>query len=134
ADIGVVISASHNPYEDNGIKFFTRAGEKLTDEQDAAIEEYLGEPAITLESHKLGQAKRIDSARVRYQEFCASTFPAGYSLEGVKIVFDGGNGAAYKVGARTLIDRGAAVIPVGCSPNGRNIIEGCCSTAPRLLQ
>ncbi|HLT92369.1 MAG TPA: phosphoglucosamine mutase [Woeseiaceae bacterium] len=134
ADIGVVISASHNPYEDNGIKFFTRAGEKLTDEQEAAIEEYLGEPAITLESHKLGRAKRIDSARVRYQEFCASTFPAGYSLEGVKIVFDGANGAAYKVGPRTLSDLGAEVIPIGCSPNGRNINAGCGSTAPGLLQ
>ncbi len=134
ANIGVVISASHNVYEDNGIKFFNSNGAKLSDEQEAAIEEYLGQPAITLESHKLGRAKRIDSARVRYQEFCASTFPQGYSLENVKIVFDGANGAAYKVGPRTLTELGAEVIPIGCSPNGRNINSGCGSTAPGLLQ
>lgn len=134
ANIGVVISASHNAYEDNGIKFFNSAGAKLSDDQEAAIEEYLGQPAITLESHKLGRAKRIDSARIRYQEFCASTFPQGHSLEGVKIVFDGANGAAYKVGPRTLSDLGAEVIPIGCSPNGRNINAGCGSTAPELLQ
>jgi phosphoglucosamine mutase len=134
ANIGVVISASHNLYEDNGIKFFNSAGAKLSDEQEAAVEEYLGQPAITLESHKLGRAKRIDSARVRYQEFCASTFPQGYSLENVKIVFDGANGAAYKVGPRTLSDLGAEVIPIGCSPSGRNINAGCGSTEPGLLQ
>ncbi|HZD54386.1 MAG TPA: phosphoglucosamine mutase, partial [Woeseiaceae bacterium] len=113
ANIGVVISASHNHFEDNGIKFFDSSGGKLSDGQEAAIEEYLGQPAITLESHKLGRAKRIDTARVRYQEFCASTFPQGYSLEGVKIVFDGANGAGYKVGPRTLSDLGAEVIPIG---------------------
>ena len=134
ANIGVVISASHNLYEDNGIKFFTSAGAKLSDSQEAEIEEYLGQPAITLESHKLGRAKRIDSARVRYQEFCASTFPQGYSLENVKIVFDGANGAAYKVGPRTLSDLGAEVIPIGCSPSGRNINAACGSTEPGLLQ
>ncbi len=134
ADIGVVISASHNLYEDNGIKFFNSAGAKLSDEQEAAIEQYLDEPAITLESHKLGRAKRIDTARVRYQEFCASTFPQGYDLDGVKIVFDGANGAAYKVGPRTLSELGAEVIPIGCSPNGRNINAGCGSTAPDLLR
>jgi phosphoglucosamine mutase len=133
ANLGVVISASHNPYHDNGIKFFDSAGAKLTDAQESAIEEYLGQPAITLESHKLGRAKRIDSARVRYQEFCASTFPQAYSLEGVKIVFDGANGASYKVGPRTLSDLGAEVIPIGCSPNGRNINAGCGSTEPGLL-
>jgi phosphoglucosamine mutase len=134
ANIGVVISASHNLYEDNGIKFFNSAGGKLSDSEEAAIEEYLGHPAITLESHELGRAKRIDSARVRYQEFCASTFPQGYSLEGVKIVFDGANGASYKVGPRTLAELGAEVIPIGCSPNGRNINAGCGSTEPGLLQ
>ncbi len=134
ANIGVVISASHNLYEDNGIKFFNSAGAKLSDSQEAEIEEYLAHPAITLESHKLGRAKRIDSARVRYQEFCASTFPQGYSLENVKIVFDGANGAAYKVGPRTLNELGAEVIPIGCSPNGRNINAGFGSTEPGLLQ
>lgn len=134
ANLGVVISASHNPFHDNGIKFFDGAGAKLTDKQEAAIEEYLGQPVITLESHKLGRAKRIDSARIRYQEFCASTFPAGYNLEGVKVVFDGANGAAYKVGPRTLSELGAEVIPIGCSPNGRNINARCGSTQPELLQ
>jgi phosphoglucosamine mutase len=134
ADLGVVISASHNLYQDNGIKFFDGAGAKLTDSQEVEIEKFLGQPAITLESHKLGRAKRIDSARIRYQEFCASTFPKEHSLESVKIVFDGANGAGYKVGPRTLGDLGAEVIPIGCSPNGRNINAGCGSTAPGLLQ
>lgn len=134
ANIGVVISASHNLYHDNGIKIFDSAGNKLTDSQESAIEAYLGQSAITLESHKLGRAKRIDSAQVRYQEFCASTFPPDSTLEGVKIVFDGANGAGYKVGPRTLGDLGAEIIPIGCSPNGRNINAGCGSTEPGLLQ
>jgi phosphoglucosamine mutase len=134
ANVGVVISASHNLYQDNGIKFFDGAGAKLTDEQETEIEKCLARPAITLESHKLGRAKRIDSARIRYQDFCASKFPKEYTLEGVKIVFDGANGAGYKVGPRTLGDLGAEVIPIGCSPNGRNINAGCGSTNPALLQ
>ena len=134
ADLGVVISASHNLYQDNGIKFFDGAGAKLTDPQEAEIEKFLERPAITLESHKLGRAKRIDSARVRYQEFCASTFPKNHTLEGIKIVFDGANGAGYKVGPRTLGELGAEVIPIGCSPNGTNINAGCGSTNPALLQ
>lgn len=134
ADLGVVISASHNPYHDNGIKFFDRAGSKLTDEVERKIEEQLAKPAITLESRSLGKAKRIDSARARYEEFCASTFPKELSLEGLKIVFDGANGAGYKVGPRMLADLGAEVIPIGCSPNGRNINDGCGSTKPNLLR
>ncbi|HWM30012.1 MAG TPA: phosphoglucosamine mutase [Woeseiaceae bacterium] len=134
ADLGVVISASHNLYQDNGIKFFDGSGAKLTDAQETEIEKFLARPAITLESHKLGRAKRIDSARIRYQEFCASTFPKELSLDGVKIVFDGANGAGYKVGPRTLGELGAEVIPIGCSPNGRNINAGCGSTNPALLQ
>jgi phosphoglucosamine mutase len=134
ADLGVVISASHNAYQDNGIKFFDGAGSKLTDEIEHEIELQLEKPAITLESKSLGKAKRIDSARIRYQEFCAATFPANLSLEGLKIVFDGANGAGYKVGPRTLADLGAEVIPIGCSPNGRNINDGCGSTSPELLQ
>ena len=134
ADLGVVISASHNPFQDNGIKFFDGAGSKLTDEVELEIESQLQEPAITLESKALGKAKRIDSARIRYQEFCAGTFPAHLSLEGLKIVFDGANGAGYKVGPRTLADLGAEVIPIGCSPNGRNINAGCGSTQPELVQ
>ena len=133
ADLGVVISASHNPYHDNGIKFFDKAGSKLTDAIEAEIESHVHEPAITLESHKLGKAKRIDTARIRYQEFCQSTLPDGVNLEGLKIVFDGANGAGYKVGPRALADLGAEVIPIGCSPNGRNINDGCGSTQPELL-
>ncbi|MGB5581966.1 MAG: phosphoglucosamine mutase [Woeseia sp.] len=134
ADLGVVISASHNPYYDNGIKFFDRNGAKLSDDDEMQIEGFLGEPAITLESSALGKAKRIDSARDRYQEFCISTFPAKLNLEGMKIVFDGANGAGYKVGPRAFNELGAAVIPIGCSPNGRNINDGCGSTQPALLR
>ena len=134
ADLGVVISASHNKFFDNGIKFFDGAGKKLSDEVEQKIERFLDRPAITLESGKLGRAQRIDSARVRYQEFCQSTFPKGRNLEGIKIVFDGANGAGYKVGPRTLSELGAQVIPIGCSPNGRNINDGCGSMEPALLQ
>jgi len=134
ANLGVVISASHNAFHDNGIKFFDGSGAKLSDDVERQIENLLEEPAITLESRKLGQAKRIDTARTRYQEFCASTFPSDLSLEGMKVVFDGANGAGYKVGPRTLNELGAEVISIGCSPNGRNINDGCGSTHPELLQ
>ena len=134
ADLGVVISASHNPFFDNGIKFFDRTGSKLTDEVEKEIEEQLKNRAITLESQSLGKAKRIDTARIRYQEFCAASMPEGVDLEGLKIVFDGANGAGYKVGPRTLANLGAEVIPIGCSPNGKNINAGCGSTEPELLQ
>jgi phosphoglucosamine mutase len=134
ANLGVVISASHNPYHDNGIKFFDSAGAKLSDAVEKEIEKVVKKPAITLESGKLGRAKRIDSARARYQEFCAATFPDDLDLDGVKVVFDGANGAGYKVGPRTLNELGADVITIGCSPNGRNINDGCGSTEPALLQ
>ena len=134
ADLGVVISASHNAFFDNGIKFFDRSGSKLTDEIERQIEEHLKNRAITLESQALGKAKRIDTARIRYQEFCAGSMPEGVDLEGIKVVFDGANGAGYKVGPRTLTNLGAEVIPIGCSPNGKNINAGCGSTEPELLQ
>ena len=134
ADLGVVISASHNPFYDNGIKFFDRSGSKLTDEIEHQIEKHLENPAITLESQSLGKAKRIDTARIRYQEFCAASMPNGVTLEGLKIVFDGANGAGYKVGPRTLMNLGAEVIPIGCSPNGKNINAGCGSMEPELLR
>ncbi len=134
ASLGVVISASHNPYDDNGIKFFDGAGAKLSDDVELEIERYLGQPAITLESQSLGKAKRIDTARDRYQDFCASTFPEDLDLNGVKVVFDGANGAGYKVGPRTLGELGAEVIPISCSPNGRNINDGCGTTYPELLR
>jgi phosphoglucosamine mutase len=134
ADLGVVISASHNAFFDNGIKFFDGTGSKLTDAIEHEIEERLKAPAITLESQALGKAKRIDTARTRYQEFCAHSMPEGVDLDGLKIVFDGANGAGYKVGPRTLGALGAEVIPIGCSPNGKNINDGCGSTHPELMQ
>lgn len=134
ADLGVVISASHNLYEDNGIKFFDRNGAKLSDDIELQIEAHLDQPAITRESGALGSAKRIDTARIDYQQFAVSTFPADLTLQGLKIVFDGANGAGYKVGPRTLSHLGAEVIPIGCSPNGRNINDGCGSTCTELLQ
>lgn len=133
ADLGVVISASHNPYEDNGIKFFDRHGSKLSDEVETLIESHLAKPAITRESGGLGRAKRIDTARIDYQRFAVSTFPDDLTLQDLKIVFDGANGAGYKVGPRTLSRLGAEVIPIGCSPNGRNINDGCGSMHTELM-
>jgi phosphoglucosamine mutase len=131
---GVVISASHNLYEDNGIKFFDSAGSKLTDDVEEQIERLLDEPALTRESISLGRATRVDKSRGIYQDFCASTMPAGVDLSGLKVVIDCAHGAAYKVAPRVLTDLGAEIIPIGCSPNGRNINLRCGSTAPELLQ
>jgi len=131
---GVVISASHNSYEDNGIKFFDATGSKLSDEIENQIERLIDEPVVTQESKHLGRAVRIDRSRTQYQEFCASTIPAGMNLRGFKIVIDCANGAGYKVAPRVLADLGAEIVPIGCSPNGRNINDGCGSTAPELLQ
>lgn len=134
ADLGVVISASHNSYVDNGIKFFDRQGRKLSNSIESAIEEHLAEAAITRASQNLGRASRLDSARSQYQRFCLSTVPRDLRLEGMKIVIDCANGAAYKVAPRVLAELGADVIPIGCSPNGRNINLDCGSTHPELLQ
>ncbi len=131
---GVVISASHNEYEDNGIKFFDSTGSKLSDEIEGKIDRLVDELVVTQESQHLGKAIRIDRSRVQYQEFCASTIPAGMNLQGFKIVIDCANGAGYKVAPRVLADLGAEIVPIGCSPNGRNINDGCGSTAPELLQ
>jgi len=131
---GVVISASHNSYEDNGIKFFDASGSKLSDELEERIESFLDGPLRTLESMALGKAARVDKSRVVYQEFCASTLGSGMDLSGLKVVIDCANGAAYKVAPRVLSDLGAEIIPIGCSPNGRNINLRCGSTAPELLQ
>jgi phosphoglucosamine mutase len=131
---GVVISASHNAYEDNGIKFFDASGSKLSDEVESQIESLIDGLVVTQESQHLGKAIRIDRSRVQYQEFCASTIPAGMNLRGFKIVVDCANGAGYKVAPRVLADLGAEIVPIGCSPNGRNINDGCGSTAPELLQ
>jgi len=131
---GVVISASHNPYQDNGIKFFDATGSKLSDRVEQEIEGLLDLAVITQESQHLGKAIRIDRSRTQYQDFCASTIPSGVSLKGFKIVIDCANGAGYKVAPRVLADLGAEIVPIGCSPNGRNINDGCGSTAPELLQ
>jgi len=131
---GVVISASHNPYQDNGIKFFDAMGSKLSDLVEHEIERLLGLPVVTQESQHLGKAIRIDRSRTQYQDFCASTIPSGMSLKGYKIVIDCANGAGYKVAPRVLADLGAEIVPIGCSPNGRNINDGCGSTSPELLQ
>ena len=131
---GVVISASHNPYQDNGIKFFDSMGSKLSDDVEAQIEQLIDGPVVTQESQLLGRATRIDRSRTQYQEFCASTIPAGMNLQGCKIVIDCANGAGYKVAPRVLADLGAEIVPIGCSPNGRNINDGCGSMAPELLQ
>jgi phosphoglucosamine mutase len=133
ADLGVVISASHNPYFDNGIKFFDRTGAKLSDALEERIEQHLNEPAITRDSKALGRAKRVESAGEQYQRFCISTVPADLRLDGLKVVVDCSHGAGYKVAPRTLTELGAEIVPIGCSPNGRNINDGCGSTQPGLL-
>jgi phosphoglucosamine mutase len=131
---GVVISASHNLYDDNGIKFFDAEGGKLSDEVELAIEAELERGPITRSSKDLGRATRVDKSRRFYQDFCAESMPKGMTLEGMKLAVDCGHGAGYKVVPRTLADLGAEIIPLGCSPNGRNINDGCGSTAPELLQ
>ena len=134
ADFGIVISASHNPYYDNGIKIFDRAGAKLSDEIEEAIEEQLDSPAVTRSSRALGQAKHIAYTRMDYQEFCKRTIPDGMNFDGLKLVVDASHGAAYKAAPRVMEELGAEVVPVGCSPNGRNINDGCGATRPDLLQ
>ncbi|MEZ5475160.1 MAG: phosphoglucosamine mutase [Steroidobacteraceae bacterium] len=131
---GAVISASHNKYDDNGIKFFDADGGKLSDEIEARIEAEIDREPVTRDSVNLGSAARVDKSRRFYQEFCASTLPAGTRFDGMKLVVDSANGAGYKVAPRTLADLGAEIIPIGSSPNGRNINDGCGSTAPELLQ
>jgi phosphoglucosamine mutase len=131
---GVVISASHNLFDDNGIKFFDADGGKLSDEVEMAIEAELERGPITRSSQDLGRATRVDKSRRHYQEFCAEAMPKGMTLDDMKLVVDCGHGAGYKVVPRTLADLGAEIIPIGCSPNGRNINDGCGSTAPELLQ
>jgi phosphoglucosamine mutase len=131
---GVVISASHNPYEDNGIKFFDGSGSKLSDELEERIEQEMERGVVTGQSNRLGRARRADNLLEQYQAFCESTVPGGLDLTGIKLVVDCANGAGFKVGPRLLAALGADVIPIGCSPNGRNINDGCGSTSPGLLQ
>jgi phosphoglucosamine mutase len=133
ADLGVVISASHNPFFDNGIKFFDGEGSKLPDSVEERIEAFLDQPAITRDSSSLGQARRVDSAGEDYQRFCLSTVPDGFRLDNLKIVLDCAHGAGYKVAPRVMAALGAEIVPIGCSPNGKNINDGCGTTNPEFL-
>lgn len=134
SDFGIVISASHNPYYDNGIKFFDGAGSKLSDETEDAIEARIQDPPRTCDSSALGRATTLTTARTDYMRFCLESLPKGMNFEGLKVVVDASHGAAYKVAPRLMSELGADVIPVGCSPNGRNINEGVGSTRPDLLR
>ena len=131
---GVVISASHNPFEDNGIKFFSGSGTKLPDEIELAIEAALDEPMLTNSSDALGKAKRIDDAVGRYIEFCKSTFPADMNLRGLKIVVDSAHGATYHIARHVFHELGADVVAIGAEPNGKNINDGYGATAPANLR
>ena len=131
ADVGIMISASHNPHHDNGIKFFGPDGFKLSDEAEAEIEAMVFSDIQLAQSINIGRAKRIDDGRFRYAERVKATFPQGQNLKGLKVVIDCANGAAHKVAPEVLWELGAEVIPVGVSPNGYNINENCGSTSPR---
>ncbi len=131
ADLGIMISASHNPHHDNGIKFFGPDGFKLSDEAEAAIEALVGSEIEPAQANNIGAARRIDDGRFRYAERVKSTFPPGKRLSGLKVVIDCANGAAYKVAPEVLWELGAEVIPVGVAPNGYNINDGCGSTNTR---
>jgi phosphoglucosamine mutase len=135
ADLGVMVSASHNPYADNGVKLFGPDGFKLSDAIEAEIEQALeaAEPALAPAS-RLGRARRLDDAEGRYIEFVKATFPKGLRLEGLKIVVDCANGAAYKVAPAVLWELGAEVVPVARDPNGFNINEKCGATHPETVQ
>ena len=135
ADLGVMISASHNPYEDNGIKFFDPDGYKLSDETEREIEGLIDAPSQTLlaSADRIGRATRVESAQERYIEFAKRTLPRNLRLDGLRIVIDCANGAAYKVAPEALWELGAEVIKIGVEPNGRNINLKCGSTSPEAL-
>jgi phosphoglucosamine mutase len=130
---GIVISASHNAYADNGIKFFSSEGTKLPEDVELAIEAELDKPMMTVESHKLGKAERVTDAAGRYIEFCKSTIPLTLNLKGLKIVVDCANGATYQVAPSVFDELGAEVIAIGADPDGLNINQDCGSTQPDLL-
>lgn len=132
ADLGVMISASHNPAIDNGIKFFGPDGYKLSDQMEADIEALISAGVAPTEAKEIGRAKRIDDGRFRYIERVKSSFPRQQLLDGLKVVVDCANGAAYRVAPEALWELGATVIPVGVAPNGHNINDGCGSTHPQM--
>jgi phosphoglucosamine mutase len=134
ADLGVMISASHNPYYDNGIKLFGPDGFKLSDDDELKIEALLDEEVNLAESSKIGRARRVEDARGRYIHAVKSTFPSHLRLDGLRIVIDCANGAAYNTAPSALWELGADVVAIGVDPNGTNINDGCGSTAPMLLQ
>src|SRR5215210_2635744 len=134
ADLGVMISASHNPYVDNGIKLFGPDGYKLSDKDEAAIERRLEKEPKLVDAPLIGRSRKIEDARGRYIHFAKSTFPEELRLDGLKIVVDCANGAAYQVAPSALWELGADVVAMGVSPNGLNINDGCGSTAPAALQ
>src|SRR3954470_15697559 len=133
ASLGVVISASHNPYSDNGIKFFSAQGTKLPDEWEREVEAALQEPPVWADSAALGKARRLDDAAGRYIEFCKSTFPNDLTLRGMSIVVDAAHGAAYHIAPKVFHELGAAVICIGCSPDGLNINDRVGATHPDAL-
>lgn len=133
AKAGIVISASHNPYYDNGVKFFSVEGTKLPDDLEHQIETYLDAPITTVDSANLGKAKRVVDAAGRYIEFCKATIPAGLDFKGLKIVLDCANGATYHIAPHVFSEIGAEVIKIGCEPNGLNINDNCGSTKPNNL-
>lgn len=130
---GVVISASHNPFEDNGIKFFSETGEKLPDEVELAIEAEIDQPFVTVDSEHMGKAERVDDAAGRYIEFCKGTMPFGVLLNGMNIALDCAHGATYKVAPAVLRELGAKVHAIGNRPDGMNINDGCGSTEPGAM-
>ncbi|SBS28821.1 Phosphoglucosamine mutase [Marinomonas spartinae] len=134
ASAGIVISASHNPYTDNGIKFFSAEGGKVSDDIEERIEYYLDQPMEVVESNLIGRAKRIDDAAGRYIEYCKGTFPIGLQLTGLKIVVDCADGATYHVAPRVFSELGADVVAIGIEPDGLNINETSGATKPELLQ
>jgi phosphoglucosamine mutase len=134
ADAGIVISASHNPFYDNGIKFFDCDGNKLADEKELEIEAELGSPFSCVSSDKLGKVRRIDDARGRYVEFCKATVDRGLRLRGCKIVIDCAHGATYDVAPSVFSELGADITVIGAEPNGLNINDGCGSTHPEFLR
>jgi len=134
ADLGVMISASHNPFADNGIKLFGPDGYKLSDDTERAIEQRMEKEPKLAKAPEIGRARRIDDARGRYVQFAKDTFPEHLRLDGLKVVIDCANGAAYHVAPDALWELGAEVVPLGVTPNGLNINDDCGSTHPGILQ
>ena len=133
ASLGVVISASHNPFEDNGIKFFSAQGTKLPDAWELAVEAALEKPPVWAASADLGKSRRLDDAAGRYIEFCKSTFANDLTLKGIKIVVDAAHGAAYNIAPKVFHELGADVVSIGCAPDGLNINKGVGATHPEAL-